>query len=42
MFVDTSGFLCKNEKTEIHHEKAVELYDSATIRLTTNYVLEAV
>ncbi len=39
MFVDTSGFLCKNKETEIYHEKAGELYDSPAIRLTTNYVL---
>lgn len=39
MLVDTSGFLCRYEKRERFHEKAVEIYDSATIRLTTNYVL---
>ncbi len=39
MLVDTSGFLCFNEKEEPYHEKAVELYDSAKARLTTNYVL---
>jgi len=39
MLVDTSGFLCFNEKEEPFHEKAVELYNSAKTRLTTNYVL---
>ncbi len=39
MLIDTSGFLCFNEKEEPFHEKAVELYDSAKARLTTNYVL---
>ena len=39
MLIDTSGFLCFNEKEESFHEKAVELYDSAKARLTTNYVL---
>ena len=39
MLVDTSGFLCFNEKEEPFHEKSVELYDSAKTRLTTNYVL---
>ncbi len=37
--IDTSGFLCINEEKEPFHEKAVELYDSAKARLTTNYVL---
>jgi predicted nucleic acid-binding protein len=39
MLVDTSGFLCRHSATEPHHEKAVEFYDSAAFRLTTNYVL---
>ena len=39
MLIDTSGFLCKFEREEVCHEKAVELYDSATVRYTTNYVL---
>jgi len=39
MLIDTSGFLCRHSDTEPHHEKAVELYDSAKTRLTTNYVL---
>ncbi|HXG82388.1 MAG TPA: PIN domain-containing protein [Pyrinomonadaceae bacterium] len=39
MLIDTSGFLCFNESREAYHEKAVELYDSAKMRLTTSYVL---
>ena len=39
MLIDTSGFLCFHEKEEPFHKKAVELYDSAKARLTTNYVL---
>jgi predicted nucleic acid-binding protein len=39
MLIDTSGFLCFNQIEEPYHEKAVELYDSAESRLTTNYVL---
>ncbi len=37
--IDTSGFLCRFEKKEIYHENAVELYDSAEARITSNYVL---
>ena len=39
MLIDTSGFLCKHDKGEICHKDAVGLYDSATSRLTSNYVL---
>ena len=39
MLIDTSGFLSLYERRETFHEKAVELYDSATLRLTTSYVL---
>lgn len=39
MFVDTSGFLCRHSDSEPYHEKAVEFYDSAKNRFTTNYVL---
>lgn len=39
MFIDTSGFLCRNAPPEPFHEKAVEFYDSAKTRITTNYVL---
>lgn len=39
MLIDTSGFLCLYEKEEPYHEQAVEFYDSAKARLTTNYVL---
>lgn len=39
MFIDTSGFLCRYEKREIFHEKAVKLYDPAALCITTNYVL---
>lgn len=40
MFLDTSGLLCLIDKREPRQEKAVKLYDRATIRLTHNYVLE--
>ena len=39
MLIDTSGFLCLYVKGEPHHERAVAFYDSANVRLTTNYVL---
>lgn len=39
MLVDTSGFLGLYEFKESFHKKAVELYDSATFRLTTSYIL---
>jgi predicted nucleic acid-binding protein len=39
MLIDTSGFLCLYEKGEPYHERAVVFYDSASRRLTTNYVL---
>jgi uncharacterized protein len=39
MLIDTSGFLCRYEEREINHENAIELYESATSRVTTNYVL---
>jgi predicted nucleic acid-binding protein len=39
MLLDTSGFLCLIDKREPRQERAVELYDRATTRLTHNYVL---
>jgi len=39
MLIDTSGFLCLYESGEPFHRSAVSLYDIATSRLTTNYVL---
>lgn len=39
MLLDTSGLLCLIDKREPRQEKAVELYDRATTRLTHNYVL---
>jgi uncharacterized protein len=39
MLLDTSGLLSLIDKRESQHEKAVELYDAATIRLTHNYIL---
>ncbi|MFN0277645.1 MAG: type II toxin-antitoxin system VapC family toxin [Pyrinomonadaceae bacterium] len=39
MFIDTSGFLCRYVKTEILHNLAVEMYDSATACVTSSYVL---
>ncbi len=39
MFIDTSGWLCLYHKDEREHGEAVELYQNARSRLTTNYVL---
>ena len=39
MFVDTSGIFCLYNGDQKDHEAAVEFYDSAVRRLTTNYVL---
>ncbi len=39
MFIDTSGFLCRNSDSEPYHQKAAEYYNSAKTRITTNYVL---
>jgi len=39
MLLDTSGLLCLIDKREPQQERAIELYDRATIRLTHNYIL---
>lgn len=39
MLLDTSGLLCPIDKREPQQERAIELYDRATIRLTHNYIL---
>ncbi len=39
MFVDTSGIYCLYNRDEKHHEASIVFYDSARIRITTNYVL---
>lgn len=39
MFIDTSGWLCLYHKDEPEHGEAIELYQNARVRLTTNYVL---
>ncbi len=39
MLIDTSGFLCRYQRKDLYHEKAVEFFDSATHRLTSNYIL---
>lgn len=39
MFIDTSGFLCVYEESEIFHQRAVKLFDSTTQCLTTSYIL---
>lgn len=39
MLIDTSGFLCRYERKDLYHEKAVELFDSAPSRFTSNYIL---
>jgi uncharacterized protein len=38
MLVDTSGLLCLIHRREPQHERAVSLYDSATTRVTHNYI----
>lgn len=39
MFIDTSGFLCRNSDSEPYHEQAAEYFNSAKNPVTTNYVL---
>jgi len=39
MLVDTSGLLCLIHRREPQHESAGSLYESATSRVTHNYVL---
>jgi predicted nucleic acid-binding protein len=39
MFVDTSGFYCLYNRDQKDHKAAIEFYDSAARRVTTNYVL---
>ncbi len=39
MFIDTSGWLCLYHKDEPEHGEAIEFYQNARVRLTTNYVL---
>ena len=39
MLLDTSGLLALIDPREPQHERAVELYDAAVVRLTHTYVL---
>lgn len=39
MFVDTSGFYCLYDRDQKGHEAAIEFYNFASRRVTTNYVL---
>jgi uncharacterized protein len=39
MFLDTSGLLCLLDPDERFHERALDLYANATVRVTHNYVL---
>ena len=39
MFLDTSGLLCLLDPDERFHQRAMELYASATFRVTHNYVI---
>lgn len=39
MLLDTSGFLCLLHRSETFHEQARGAYQSASSRLTTDYVL---
>jgi len=38
MLLDTSGLMCLFDRREIRHASATDLYDSANLRLTHNYV----
>ena len=39
MLLDTSGLLCFHHRREPQHAEAVQLFKSAAVRLTHNYVL---
>ncbi len=39
MLIDTSGLPCLYHKDEPEHLEAIELYQNARVRLTTNYIL---
>src|SRR5437867_1041233 len=39
MFLDTSGFFCINKKRDPLNALAIELFKTATVRFTHNYVL---
>jgi uncharacterized protein len=39
IFVDTSGFLCLHDETELRNDRAIELVTTAARLDTTNYVL---
>ncbi|MCG8586321.1 MAG: PIN domain-containing protein [Pirellulales bacterium] len=39
MLLDTSGLLCYLDASEQRHPRAIELYDSARVRVTHNYVI---
>lgn len=39
MFLDTSGLMCLFDRRDSRHSNATTLYESATIRLSHNYVL---
>jgi len=39
MLIDTSGFFSINDRAEKHNDRAQELYKTAQVILTTNYIL---
>ena len=39
MFLDTSGLLCFLDRRDRRHTQAIQLYQNARLRLTSNYVL---
>ena len=39
MFIDTSGLMCLFDARDYRHSSAVKYFDSATVRVTHNYVL---
>lgn len=39
MLLDTSGLLCLHHQAELFHQKACQVYQAATNRLTHGYVL---
>ncbi len=39
MLMDTSGWLCLNDKRDYRHAESARCYRNARLRLTTNYIL---
>lgn len=39
MLMDTSGWLCLNDRRDHRHTEAARFYQNARMRLTTSYIL---